>query len=213
MWNYHRACQEKVKRNKSRKPTVPLCFPLTLNHSGAQIIHMYRTPYSPTHAAGPLLQMNAPLEIILIKVQSLFSSFACSGVSKEFFISLFPSILLCTLPLFLLFRLRQRPSGAEGGVCVEVVGGCTSRLKAEKSFAQHSKRGSRTVVWDRIADSVVWEVIDCNISTLCVYHHAKRRGSGSLSPWRSLCLAYRSTGHWRGHLTGEMDRRSPLPGL
>lgn len=50
---------------------------------------MYRTPYSPAHAAGPSLQMNAPLDIILIKVQSIFSSFACSSISKGFFISLF----------------------------------------------------------------------------------------------------------------------------
>lgn len=96
---------------------------------------MYRTPHSPTHAARPLLQMNTPLEIILIKVQSLFSSFACSGVSKGFFINLFSSILLCTLPLFLLFRLRQGTSGAEGWlVCGEVIGGCMSRLKAENAL-------------------------------------------------------------------------------
>lgn len=87
---YQRACQNKVKRKKkSWKCAVPLCFPLTLNHSLAQIIHMYRTPYSPAHAAGPSLQMNAPLDIILIKVQSIFSSFACSSISKGFFISLF----------------------------------------------------------------------------------------------------------------------------
>lgn len=59
---------------------------------------MYRAPYSLMHAAGPSLQMNAPLDIILIKVQSIFSSFACSSVSKGLFINLFPSIPLHTPP-------------------------------------------------------------------------------------------------------------------
>lgn len=44
----------------SYKSAVPLCFPLTLNHSQAQIIHMYRTPYSQAHAVGPWLQMSTP---------------------------------------------------------------------------------------------------------------------------------------------------------
>lgn len=83
---YQRASQKKVKRKKKKKScksAVPLCFPLTLNHSQAQIIHMYRTPYSQTHAAGPSLQMNAPLDIILIKVQSIFSSFCLQQCIKR----------------------------------------------------------------------------------------------------------------------------------
>lgn len=44
----------------SYKSAVPLCFPLSMNHSQAQIIHMYRTPYSQAHAVGPWLQMSTP---------------------------------------------------------------------------------------------------------------------------------------------------------
>lgn len=93
---------------------------------------MYRTPYSPMHAAGPSLQMNAPLDIILIKVQSIFSSFACSGVSKGFFINLFPSIFLRnTTPAAPPLQIETGTSGVGAGAGVEVVGGCTLRLKVE----------------------------------------------------------------------------------
>lgn len=63
--------------------------------------------------------MNTPLDIILIKVQSIFSSFACSSVSKGFFffsISLFLSYhtaFLCTETGDLKYKRVKRTVNAE----------------------------------------------------------------------------------------------------
>lgn len=70
---------------------MEMCFSLVFpvnSQSQLSTDHAYvRGFYSPAHVS-PSLQMNASLDIILIKVQSIFSSYACSSVSKWFFINL-----------------------------------------------------------------------------------------------------------------------------
>lgn len=183
---YQRPCQKKVERKKKKKSwksAVPLCFPLTANHSQAQIIHMYRTPCSLMHAAGPSLQMNAPLDIILIKVQSIFSSFACSGVSKGLFIKLFPSILLHPPLLLLLFRLRQGTSWVGGRGCesrrwlyvrVENPAGSPHESLGVRylrdRIGQHGKGGRGSRCSSVISDGLLL------MATSCICTHIKDRG-------------------------------------
>ncbi len=155
---------------------------------------MYRTPYSLTHTAGPLLKMNAHLDIILIKVQSIFSSFACSAVSKGFFINVFPSILLHTpLPL-LLFKLKQGTSGVERlgwhGRCrwvnVKVESWKCNKIPLGWGSTNMAEVGEEEVVsqrWDRCYSVMVcysWQL------HVCICTHAKGRGRVSHSHWGGL---------------------------
>lgn len=117
-WRYYpKACRKKVKRQKKKKScksAVPLCFPLTPNHSQAQIIHMYRTPYSQTHAAGLWLQMSAPPWYNSHQGSINFLFLLPAAVYQKGYSSIsFP--LFPPPPQILLFRLRQGMSGVGVG--------------------------------------------------------------------------------------------------